>query len=469
MAKKKNMIIHDDDVKVGDCFTIPKGLTYRDAISILERKEIEAETIHSFAHEFRCKMYEGAYAMMMVLKNEFGITLGKGQETFFGSTPPQSIDVKISPTEKVQVPWGAIEVPSLEKAVFQTFSAFNEEIGTVFLLNVSAKRKFKNEVESVFAKMEEFLAKKSFYRGKALIGHEVPDFIDMSDFEEDKVIYSKEAREILETTLWAPIRLTELFRKEKLPRKRAVLLYGPYGTGKTLTGQLTAKIATDNGWTFIAARPGRDALQDTMRTARMYLPAVVFFEDVDTSAKAGIADDGVSEMLDIFDGITSKGGELIVVMTTNHIEKIHKAMFRPGRLDAMIEIGALDKSGIEQLIRTSIHPDKLDKNINFDNVYKNMEGFFPAFAKEAINRAASNAVSRTQSGNYIINEEDIRIASLSLRPQLEQMELANTDIKTSDIDTAFSSVLKKQLLSTRMVYSGDDDYELVVHENGHKA
>jgi transitional endoplasmic reticulum ATPase len=39
-------------------------------------------------------------------------------------------------------------------------------------------------------------------------------------------------------------------------------------------------------------------------------------------------------------------------MTTNHKDEIHKGMLRPGRLDAIIEIGAMDRPGVEKLART---------------------------------------------------------------------------------------------------------------------
>src|SRR5207249_8115536 len=115
----------------------------------------------------------------------------------------------------------------------------------------------------------------SIYRGKALVGHEEPQFLDMDEFDPEKVVYSQEVLTQLESSVWGVLRWTDAFRRDKITRKRAILLHGPYGTGKTLAGQLTAKIATDNGWTFIAARPGQDDLTEALQTARLYEPAVV--------------------------------------------------------------------------------------------------------------------------------------------------------------------------------------------------
>src|SRR5262245_54811598 len=166
----------------------------------------------------------------------------------------------------------------------------------------------------------------------------------------------------------------------RIPRKRAILLEGPYGTGKTLAAYLTAQIAESHGWTFIYCRPSRDDLGQVMGLARLYQPAVVFFEDIDVMAAGGDVD-AVTRLLDMFDGIQAKGTEIVAVLTTNHKERIHKAMVRPGRMDAMVHIGALDRHGIERLIRVTV-PEEILAVDDYDAVYRSMEGFLPAFAKE---------------------------------------------------------------------------------------
>jgi transitional endoplasmic reticulum ATPase len=463
MATRKNIIVHDDDVKLGDSFQIPANMTYDKAMQILRRKHEEAETTKAFAKEFKAKPFDGAHATMMVLREKFGITFGKTEYGFFTIHPPQMVTVKTSYKDTIQVPWGTIQIPTLDNADLQMYEVKNAELGGLFGLNVTAKNKFKKEVEGLFEAIETYLLTGSIYRGKAIIGHKDPDFLNLEDFASSEVVYSEDANSVLETTVWAPIKMTELFRKENIPRKRAVLLYGPYGTGKTLAGLLTAEIAVANNWTFISARPGRDNLEDVMRIARLYLPAVVFFEDVDNTAKPGESD-AVTEMLDVFDGITAKGGELIVLMTTNHVEKIHKAMLRPGRLDALIEIGALDRVGVEKLIKAAVKPEKLDAETNYDAVYTAMDGFFPAFIREAVNRASSVAISRAKSGDYVIGTQDLRIAALSLKPQLDQMHKASEKPTRPQLDVALGNVVQDKLSGARMLYDGSGSRDAYVIE-----
>ena len=127
------------------------------------------------------------------------------------------------------------------------------------------------------------------------------------------------------------------------------------GTGKTLAAILTGQEAVANGWTFIKGRPGRDDLSFVMQTAKLYQPAVVFYEDVDKIADSEVtSDSGISRLLDDFDGIDAKSTRILCVLTTNHPERIHKGMARPGRLDAMIEIDELDVDGTAKLVQCRV-------------------------------------------------------------------------------------------------------------------
>ena len=77
------------------------------------------------------------------------------------------------------------------------------------------------------------------------------------------------------------VKTADLQRSTGLKLNRKTLLYGPYGTGKSLAGGLTAKVAYENGWTFVQCKTGSDDLNLVLRMAELYAPAVVFIEDID--------------------------------------------------------------------------------------------------------------------------------------------------------------------------------------------
>jgi len=229
-----------------------------------------------------------------------------------------------------------------------------------------------------------------------------------------------------------------------LPQKRAVLLHGPYGTGKTLAAYLTAQIATENNWAFIYCRPGKDKLSEVIQTARLYQPAVVFFEDVDGIASDG-EDDSVTRLLDIFDGIQSKGTRLLAVMTSNHPDRIHKGMIRPGRLDAVVALEALDEKGVEEMIQSIIPVDKLGE-VDYDTVGKAMKGFMPCFVKEAVDRTLRYAVARNNGADVeVLHTEDFTQAAKGLRVQLELMENAGEGVKPDSLGKALERIVKETM------------------------
>ena len=176
-------------------------------------------------------------------------------------------------------------------------------------------------------------------------------------------------------------------------------------------------------------------------TARLYMPAVVFVEDIDTQASTADADEA-SALLDAFDGITAKGGELVVLLTTNHFERIHKGMLRPGRLDGVVEVNSLDREGVELLIRAVVNPEKLDQDIDFDAVYAAMDGFFPAFVKGATDRAVTFAIDRLDGArNYTLSTDDLVSAASSLRPQLEALNEANEGERVPTLDATLTATI----------------------------
>lgn len=442
-------VITGDEVEFhdGKKIGIPNGMTYTKAKKILSRLEEEAETPTHFSRDFRYRPDDGAYASLQVIKNRWGMALGKPIETFFGTIPAEKRTINIGVDQTMQVPWGLIEIPVFEGLELYLAETNDRDYGTIFRIHGTGPRKYQDELEAYFDDVEEYLRTNSIYRGRAIVGTNNPEFLNLDAFDASKIVFSDEVTAMLDGTLYAPIRYTDSMRREGVPLKRALLLHGPYGTGKTSIGQMTAQIATRNGWTFISAKPGRDKVEDVLRTARLYQPAVVFIEDIDTQSASGDAD-AVTKLLEAFDGITSKGGELQVVMTTNHISRIHKGMLRPGRLDAVVEIAGLDRNGIERLVKVVVPEGKLEEGVDFDAVAESMEGFLPAFVREAITRAVTFAIDRIGGQRaYTISGEDLINAAHSLRPQLAALNEAGEGTHRPTIDTAFREVVRDAAMS----------------------
>lgn len=414
------------------------------AIDFLTEKQAEEEEISNFHRTYKYRPFDGAFNAYNGMKKAFGMVKGNTTYSFFGPNPPSYISVQVGPNTEVEVPWGQFTIPLLEKTKFNFGVEQDKEFGAVFRISVSSPRKNRHVIMGLFNLIDLELKENSIYRGGAFDGQETPKFLDLSGFDESKVVYSENVRADLNAHLWGVIQYSAENRKFGLPLKRAILLHGPYGTGKSLAGWKTGTVAVENGWTFIMARPGRDDFTQVMQTARLYQPAVVFMEDVEQVAAADSGED-ISMLLDLFDGIDAKNNDLMVVLTTNHPDNLHKGMMRPGRLDAIVEISHLDGAGIEKLIRVVIGDDRLDDKIDFKPIVEACEGYLPAFIREAANRAVRYAIvrNRGQFGDDKITTEDLVYSAQGLRDQFERMNDSKETSEKDRMSMVFSGLVKK--------------------------
>jgi transitional endoplasmic reticulum ATPase len=222
---------------------------------------------------------------------------------------------------------------------------------------------------------------------------------------------------------------------------------------------LTAQEAEANGWTFILARPGQDDVEDVLKTAQLYAPAVVWYEDIDNIAE-GENKLQISKLLDTLDGTTAKGVEVLAGFTTNHVHKIQKGVLRPGRLDAVIHVDGLDAAGFEKLVKVSLRD--LLGDVDFAKVAEAFDGFLPAFAKEAIDRSVRYSISRNGGKPGLINTADLVQAAEGLRPQLELMADAKEGAAQPTLDNALKLVVQDTLNHSQLVDSDGDSRGLYV-------
>lgn len=428
LAELGGKVFHDDDILFqGDKLIIPKNMTLSQAKMFLERKEAELEKVTEFRKVFNYRPYDGAWATWNFMKNTFGVVGHKDRliKSMFGTkvAPPEMITIPTGVNSSEQIPWGRFELPFMPGALFETDSARHSEKGMLFSMTVTAPKKYRFEIEGIFRGIENELQINSLYRGKAFDGQMNPEFIDLSSVNRSQVVYSHEVMAQLEANVWAQLRHTKEFERLGIPLKRAVLIHGPFGTGKTLSALLTGQEAVKEGWTFIKARPGKDDIFTVMQTARLYEPCVVFYEDVDQIADADENDRvGISQLLDVFDGIEAKGTKILCVLTTNYPEKIHKGMARPGRLDAMIEINELDRDGVEKLVRTRLRGEILAKGIDWDAVFEAASEYKPAFVTEFADRTMRYVIARHGTVNgHQVTTEDLVDSARGLRPQFDKM------------------------------------------------
>lgn len=131
--------------------------------------------------------------------------------------------------------------------------------------------------------------------------------------------------------------------------KRGHLYYGPPGTGKTT---LARAIALETGMNLCSL--SLNTVSDTALAELLSdIPknSILLFEDIDTvfDGRKNLVKGSkltFSGFLNALDGIITLN-DVMVIMTSNHIEKLDEALIRPGRIDRQILIPAAEKPEIE--------------------------------------------------------------------------------------------------------------------------
>lgn len=136
-------------------------------------------------------------------------------------------------------------------------------------------------------------------------------------------------------------RSRSLYRELGMPWRRGYLLSGPPGTGKTTTAQVLAgELGLSIAVLSVASiRVSEDLFTDLFREAPEN--CLVVLEDIDAGFRnrtAKMSRISFSALLNALDGLSSPEGTMIM-MTTNHPDRLDPALLRPGRVDVHARLG----------------------------------------------------------------------------------------------------------------------------------
>lgn len=178
--------------------------------------------------------------------------------------------------------------------------------------------------------------------------------------------------------------------KKGIPYQLGILLYGPPGTGKS---SLIKAIAAHLNYSVSVLSSSKMG-QLTEALSTLSLKTICVIEDVDSNVVThvrkskkskkfnnlprktrsseyseplssddndeplsetdglmeALASTGLAAVLNSIDGLTSVHGR-ILLLTTNHPEKLDPALIRPGRIDLKLEIGYVDNEMLETFIK----------------------------------------------------------------------------------------------------------------------
>lgn len=240
---------------------------------------------------------------------------------------------------------------------------------------------------------------------------EVPDvkWEDIGGLEDTK-------RELQEMVRY-PIEHRGLFEKFGMQASRGVLFYGPPGCGKTL---MAKAIANECGANFISVKGpellnmwfggSEQNVRDLFDKARAASPCILFFDEMDSIARARGSGGGGSETSDrVINQILSEidgmgtGKTLFIIGATNRPDILDPGIMRPGRLDQLIYIPLPDKPSRVSIFKANLRKSPIDKDITLEQLAEVTEGFSGADITEICQRAAKNAIRDSINAQLELN------------------------------------------------------------------
>src|SRR5262245_30530206 len=185
---------------------------------------------------------------------------------------------------------------------------------------------------------------------------------------------------------------------------RGVLLYGPPGTGKTMLARAVAAQAgcdffAASGSSFVEMFVGRGAarIRRLFKEARKSGRAVIFIDELDAVGghRSGGGDGGSSEreqalnqLLVELDGFERDPGTVIVIAASNNVDKLDKALLRPGRFDRQVLVSPPDRTGREAILRSHAKDKPLAADLDLADVARKTTGMTGAQLANSLNEAA---------------------------------------------------------------------------------
>lgn len=179
-------------------------------------------------------------------------------------------------------------------------------------------------------------------------------------FGEQKQLIDKELYDQIDAIFNRFMNDDDFYQKRQKVRKETFLLYGPPGTGKTT---LFRHLCSRYGIPIVLLTPQSLKLGLRQLISLDLGKVLILMDDVVISGPPIRVDDSATEvtaakkrhndlirvLLNELDGIKPLN-DIMIAMTTNHIEDIPKEVYRPGRVDHLIEFGYPSKETVMRAI-----------------------------------------------------------------------------------------------------------------------
>ena len=252
----------------------------------------------------------------------------------------------------------------------------------------------------------------------------------------------EEAKEIIERRVILPLERPELADRHGVVSPKAIILFGPPGTGKTTFAK---GIASRLQWPFVEIQPSEIGGEGAERQAKLLAEsfarvaalaaAVVFVDEVEDLASLRhesrkVSPSVTNEFLKQIPRLREASHHLLVC-ATNWVGRLDGAFLRPGRFDYILPVGPPEPAAREA-IWTRYVEQITDETIDIGELVAASELFTPADIEFSARKAAQLAFEREHFGgtDNRATTADFLAAIRATKPSLTPEIVADFEIDT---------------------------------------
>ena len=239
------------------------------------------------------------------------------------------------------------------------------------------------------------------------------------------------------------LRNTEKAKKYKISIPNGMLLYGPYGCGKSFFAE---KFAEESGYNFMYVKSSdlasiyvhgsQEKIGKLFDEAREDAPTILCFDEFDALVPARDSINNASqsgEVNEFLSQLNNCGQDgVFVIASTNYPQKIDKAVLRRGRIDKICYLPAPDKEARAGIFQIHLADRPYDIGIDYNRLADLTECYVASDIAYIVNEAALAASENDCNITQDLLEELIKQNPPSVSKEtLEQFEIIKQELEGS--------------------------------------